>query len=184
MPPNEDKKEKAVGALVDPNGEKTPVIAPVHTKEEAQKAPEKKPDEKQAKPPVKDEAKTPRISLPLPMEELLGTPQEQTVRNWNKQARDGIIFQCKEGGCYYPLVPLRDANNQPVVFNTKYKSKNGKELVKTEFVLTCTYHPEHGSTITLPSNLVVLKDGQRISSVVGFRMGAPAKDGDDLSNMT
>lgn len=145
-----------------PEEKPTPPAAP-HAKEKAAQAP-------------KQEGKP----MPLPMQDVIGTPQEQIVRNWNAQAKAGIIFQCKETGCYHPLIPVRDANNQPVVYSTRYRGKGGKELVKTEFVMTCTYHPDHGSTITLPPGTVVLKEGQRLTSVVGFRMPAPTKEGDDL----
>lgn len=118
--------------------------------------------------------------LPLPIHEVLGTPQEAVVRNWNAQAKAGIIHQCREEGCYFPLVPLRDTNRNPVGFRNEIKTKNGKVLVEMFTVMTCSYHPEHGSTISIPKGVSVHVGPDRVTSVVGFKVKTQAAKDDDL----
>lgn len=134
-----------------------------------------------AKPPeVKPSKEKESKPLPLPIHDVLGTPQEAVARNWNAQAKAGIIHQCREEGCYFPLNPLRDTNRNPVGFKNEVKTRNGKVLVEMFTVMTCSYHPDHGSNIVLPKGVSVHIGPDRVTSVTGFKVKTQAAKDDDL----
>lgn len=123
---------------------------------------------KTEKPPEKKE-KVP--NLPMPMKKLKGTPQEAVARNWLEQEKRGLIYLCKESGCYHPLIHVKDVNNRIVV-----KTENDD----TRFVMTCTWDPDHGSKILLADGYRVNVNGKDSGGSVNGQLVKPFKKNDDL----
>lgn len=76
------------------------------------------------------------LSYPPPKEKMIGTAQEQVLRNWNSQAKDGRLQLCADEQCYYPVVVLRkdEHANEPIVRQTA----KGRAVVGV-----CTWDPRH-----------------------------------------
>jgi hypothetical protein len=98
----------------------------------------------------KDKSKeVPPESLPKPIDEIMGTPQEEVVRIHARQARQHQIQICDVEGCYAPLNPVRDPanDNNPRVVTEEMEG----EQIKIGVLGLCSWAGKvHGEQVIKP----------------------------------
>lgn len=86
-----------------------------------------------------------KSSVPVDPKELKGTPMDETVRIWARQAKQNIISLCTVKGCYYPLTAKRDLARGGDLDSRK--DKDGKPYIAA----TCSWAgEEHGDQRIYP----------------------------------